>query len=348
MNKYKQLTLEQRYEIQTYLKEGKSKNEIANLLKVSKSTISREIERNSAGGKYHAEEAQRRYCHKKGHREPYKLTGSILLDITNGLKNDLSPEQIVGDAVLNKRDMVSHETIYALVYKEQKKQRAAEKKEEKVIAKEGKAAILCWLTCLRRKHKKRQKRKNITQNRSILEDGSLKEAKVSIEVRPDIITNKERIGDCEIDTIIGKDHKGAILTVVERVTKHTSIFKLPNKSGEAVTEALKEIAKKLPFKITSITSDNGTEFADYPNIKKVLNCDFYFAHPYSSWERGLNENTNGLIRQYILKRSDFDLYDSEYICSIELKLNNRPRKTLGFYTPMQCLEAKKDLITSCT
>ncbi len=104
----------------------------------------------------------------------------------------------------------------------------------------------------------------------------------------------------------------------------------------------------MPFKITSLTSDNGTEFADYANIKKALGCEYFFAHPYSSWERGLNENTNGLIRQYIPKKSDFDLYDLDYICSIELKLNNRPRKTLGFYTSMQYLETKKDLITCCT
>ena len=345
MNKYKQLTLEQRYEIQTYLKEGKIQKEIATLLSVHKSTISREIERNSAGCKYKAEEAQRRCSYKKGHRQPYKLTESIIVEIKTGLSNNLSPEQIVGQATLDKKLMVSHETIYIVVYNEQKKQRLATQRAEK-------GSNFCWLSCLRRNHKSRHKRKNMYQNRSIVQDGSLndavKEAKVSIEMRPDIINHKQRIGDCEIDTIIGKDHKGAILTVVERFTKHTSIIKLPDKSSQAVTQALKEMAEKLPFKITSITSDNGTEFADYANIKKILECDFYFAHPYSSWERGLNENTNGLIRQYIPKKSNFDLYNQEYICNIESKLNNRPRKTLGFYTPMQYLEAKKDLLTCCT
>ena len=340
MNKYKQLTLGQRYEIQTLCKEGKNQKEIATSLNVSKSTISREIARNSASGKYKAEEAHRRYDYKKSYRKPRVLKGQIILDIKSGLKNDLSPEQIVGDAKLNGKAMVSHETIYTFVYSCQKRQR-----QSKEPLKEG---DLNWINCLRRKHKTRRKRKNLNQNRSISEAEVLKEPKVSIELRPDIINNKERIGDCEIDTIIGKDHKGAILTVVERVTKHTSIVKLPNKSDEAVTEALERLTKKLPFKITSLTSDNGTEFADYANIKKALNCDFYFAHPYSSWERGLNENTNGLIRQYIPKKSDFDLYDLEYICRIELKLNNRPRKTLGFYSPLQYLDRNKNLITSCT
>ena len=156
------------------------------------------------------------------------------------------------------------------------------------------------------------------------------------------------MGDCEIDTIIGKDHKGAMLTLVERVSKHTSIVKLPNKSDEAVTEALVGLSKNLPFKIMSLTSDNGTEFADYTGVKSLLNCDFFFAHPYSSWERGLNENTNGLIRQYIPKKTDFDLYDEKYIKDIEIKLNNRPRKTLGFYSPNQYLERNFVPTISCT
>ena len=104
----------------------------------------------------------------------------------------------------------------------------------------------------------------------------------------------------------------------------------------------------MPFKLTSLTADNGTEFADYANIKKLLNCDFFFAHPYSSWERGLNENTNGLIRQYIPKKTDFDLYDFDYIRNIETKLNNRPRKTLDFYTPLQVLDVKNNLLMCCT
>lgn len=343
MKKYVQLTLAQRYEIGIYLKQGKKQKNIAEILQVSKSSISREIERNSAGGKYEAEEAQKRSNYKKQNRHAYKLTDSVKLEIELGLKSDFSPEQIVGKAVLEQKPMVSHETIYRFVYDQQKKQ----KKEQQQTKKEQQEE-LCWLTCLRSKQQKRRKRRNINQNRSILGDLSVKEAKVSIEERPDIINNKERIGDCEIDTIIGKDHKGAILTLVERVTKYSTIVKLPNKSAQAVTEALINLAPKMPFKITSITADNGTEFADYANIKSSLGCPVFFAHPYSSWERGLNENTNGLIRQYIPKKSDFDSYDFEYIRNVQVILNNRPRKTLDFYSPVQFLQLNNNSVTCCT
>ena len=341
MKPYKQLTLAQRYEIQILRAQGKRQKEIAACLGVHKSSISREMERNSAGGKYKAEEAQSRCGYKKRRRTAYKLTESVKADIIRGLQADLSPEQIVGQAALAQTPMVSHETIYGFVYSQQKQHRPDK-------AADAFPDRSWWQSCLRRRQKKRQKRKNQLQNRSLLAVGEVKEAKVSIEARPQEINARTRIGDCEIDTIIGKDHKGAILTVVERLTKHASIVKLPNKSDQAVAEALKELALRLPFKITSLTSDNGTEFAAYADIKKQLGCDFFFAHPYSSWERGLNENTNGLIRQYIPKKTSFDLYDEPYIRKIEEKLNNRPRKTLGFYSPMQILEAKKHLITCCT
>ncbi len=312
MTKYKQLTQAQRYEIQFLCSQGKRQKEIAASLGVHASSVSREMERNGAGGKYDAFEAQRRYEYKKGRRSAYKLTESVQLEIERGLKSELSPEQIVGQAALQGIQMVSHETIYRFVYARQKERQ--QDKERQLGENE-----FCWLTCLRRKRKKRQKRKNSFQNRSLSTPAPDKEPKVSIEARPGAINDKTRIGDCEIDTIIGKDHKGAILTVVERFTKHTSIVKLINKSDHAVTEALQELAGRLPFKITSLTSDNGTEFAGYANIKRQLDCEFYFAHPYSSWERGLNENTNGLIRQYIPKKTDFDLYDADYIRAVETK-----------------------------
>ena len=340
MKNYAQLTLAQRYEIQILRQQSKGQKEIATSIGVSKSSISRELERNSAGGKYEAEEAHRRYLYKKAKRIAYKLTDSVKLAIEAGLKDDLSPEQIVGRAALKGTPMVSHETIYRFVYSQQKKQKEQHQQQHQ--------NDIDWLKCLRSKQKKRQKRKNQNQNRSIIEGKAVKEPKTSIDERPAMINNKERIGDCEIDTIIGKDHKGAILTLVERVTKHTSIVKLPNKTDNAVTEALIDLAPRLPFIITSITADNGTEFADYANIKKRLNCDFFFAHPYASWERGLNENTNGLIRQYIPKKTDFDLYNFDYISNIELKLNNRHRKTLHFYSPFETLLLKNDLVTCCT
>jgi IS30 family transposase len=325
MNKYKQLTLGQRYEIEVLLGQGKKQNAIALYIGFDKSTVSREIERNSASGKYSAEEANRRHLHKQGQRPAYKLKGDMLDRIEAGLKAEHSPEQIKGLADLEGVPMASHESIYGLVYRKQKKIKQQQQQDS------------WWLNCLRSKQRKRQRRTNEQVNRAAMALKPVKEPKVSIGMRPDCINNKDRIGDCEIDTIIGKDHKGAILTIVERVSKHTTIVKLPNKTDEAVTEAFLKVAPSLPFDIFSLTSDNGTEFAGYNTIKELLDCDFFFAHPYSSWERGLNENTNGLIRQYIPKKSDFALYDDEYIDSIENKLNNRPRKTLGFLTPIQFL-----------
>ena len=327
MNKYKQLTLGQRYEIEVLLGLGKSQKAIAESIGFSRSTVSREVERNSAGGKYGAEEAQRRHVYKQGHRSAYKLKGDVLDRIEAGLKADHSPEQIKGLADLEGVPMVSHESIYVLVYKNQKKIKQQQQQQQN----------LWWLDCLRSKQRKRQRRANEQQSRAAMALKPVKEPKVSIELRPGLINNKERIGDCEIDTIIGKDHKGAILTIVERVSKHTTIVKLPNKTDDAVTGAFVKVARSLPFTITSLTADNGTEFADFNRIKELLKCDFFFAHPYSSWERGLNENTNGLIRQYVPKKTDFALYDDEYINSVENKLNNRPRKTLGFFTPIQFL-----------
>ena len=343
MKNYKQLTLEQRYSIQAYIKDNKSQKEIAVLTGVNKSTVSRELERNSAGGKYRASEAQRRCDFKSKHREAYKLTDAVCAQIESDLKDDLSPEQIAGKAVLENRFMVSHETIYGFVYTKQRAIKRLQTQNKLLSVPE-----LKWLTCLRTKQFKRQKRKNTNEKRSTGNDNIEKEPKTSIDDRPDIINNKERIGDCEIDTVIGKDHKGAVLTVVERVSKHTTIVKLPDKSSGAVTRALIDLAKNLPFKITSLTSDNGTEFADYATVKQKLGCDFFFAHPYSSWERGLNENTNGLIRQYIPKKTDFDLYDGKFIKDIEIKLNNRPRKTLGFYSPNQYLERNFVQTIGCT
>ena len=340
MNKYKQLTLGQRYEIEVLLGQGKNQKAIAEAIDVDKSTVYREIERNSAGGKYRAEEAQRRYTYKQGQRSAYKLKDDMLHRIEDGLKEGHSPEQIKGLADLEGVPMVSHESIYKLVFKKQKKIKQQQQQQQQHDS--------WWLNCLRSKQRKRQRRVNEQQSRAALALRPVKEPKVSIEMRPDIVNNKERIGDCEIDTIIGKDHKGAILTVVERVSKHTTIVKLPNKTDDAVTEAFVKLAGSLPFAIASLTADNGTEFADFNRIKELLNCDFFFAHPYSSWERGLNENTNGLIRQYIPKKTDFDLYDDEFIASIEQKLNNRPRKTLGFFTPLQFLSNYTGGNTCCT
>ena len=158
--------------------------------------------------------------------------------------------------------------------------------------------------------------------------------RVSIDKRSDAINNKERFGDWEIDTIIGKDRKGAIVTIVERKTAFFMMKKL-TKGKNANALALTVIDMLMPYKnqILSITSDNGTEFADHQLMAEKLNLDFYFAHPYSSWERGLSEYTNKLIRQYVPKKTNFENYTNQYLTQIQHKINRRPRENLNYENP---------------
>lgn len=158
--------------------------------------------------------------------------------------------------------------------------------------------------------------------------------KVSIDERPAIINNRKRFGDFEIDTIIGKDNKGAIVTLTERKTNFLLMEKL--EKGKNAKELARVVVRLLlPYKkfIHSITSDNGSEFAEHEFIARELGIKFYFAHPYCSWERGLNENTNGLIRQYIPKGVCFEQFSNLYIRSIQYKINRRPREKLQFESP---------------
>jgi IS30 family transposase len=156
-----------------------------------------------------------------------------------------------------------------------------------------------------------------------------------IDERPKIVDEKSRIGDWEIDTIIGKNHKQAVLSVVERVSKFTILRKLDYKTSAATKTALMEALAEYKDYVHTITSDNGTEFAKHEEVSLQLDADFFFAHPYSSWERGLNENTNGLVRQYLKKSSEFTDVTNQDLAIIANKLNNRPRKTLGYKSPSE-------------
>ena len=145
--------------------------------------------------------------------------------------------------------------------------------------------------------------------------------------------DKSRLGDWEIDTVIGKNHKGVLITIVERLSKYTLIKKVANKTAAAVTAGIISLMKDFKHKVLTITSDNGKEFAYHRQISKALKTGFYFANPYHSWERGLNENTNGLIRQYFPKKTSFDNISDDDVKAVMQRLNSRPRKSLGFKTP---------------
>jgi IS30 family transposase len=308
---YNQLTYEKRVEIYALLKAELSQTQIANLIGVSKSTVSREIKRNTGLKGYRPKQANRRTLERRQNADKHlRLTDEVKKDVEKLLKQDWSPEQISGRLKKENRPSVSHETIYQFIIDDQK----------------GGGELYKHLRLGRKKRRKRIKtndRRGQIPNR------------VSIDERPAVVDNKERVGDWEIDTVMGKNHKGALVTAVERKTMFSCMQHVPKKEATLVANALIEML--LPFKelVHTITADNGKEFSQHENIAAALNAQFYFAHPYSSWERGLNENTNGLIRQYFPKKTSLVHVDKEYVIEVQKKLNNRPRKTINFDTPYQ-------------
>ena len=313
MRKYNQLTQEQRYHTAALNKTGTSLTFIAETVGVHKSTISRELKRNAGMRGYHAKQAnelslQRRKTAKKH----IKMTINLKNKVKEKLLQDWSPDQISGYFKKNDGILISHERIYQYVLEDKKSGGDLYKH-------------------LRHSAKKRKKRYGSHDRR-----GQIKN-KVSIEDRPKIVDEKSRIGDWEIDTVIGKNHKGAFVTIVDRVSKFTIIAKVPTKHADGVTAATIKTLSLYAGVVHTITSDNGTEFAGHEEIAKQLNTQFYFAHPYSSWERGLNENTNGLIRQYVKKGSSFDNVTNNTAKKIMSRLNNRPRKSLNYMTPNEFL-----------
>ncbi len=307
--KYKQLTDNQRYQIEAYLKAKMDKSFIASQLGIDRSTLYRELKRNScARGTYNAKRAQL-LCDERKERYGRNRTFNKVKEnqIKKWIINEQwSPKQIVGYYHKQGLEMVSHERIYQYI------------RDDK-----AKGGVLYKQLRHKLKHRKR-----IVGHHMPVKD------RVSISERPDIINKKQRFGDWEIDTIIGKNHKGAILTIVERSTSFVMIRKLEDgKNAKSLSKQLIEML--LPYKnaVLSITSDNGCEFANHKTISKKLNTDFYFANPYASWERGLNEYTNKLIRQYIPKGTNFNTLTDKQIKNIQHKLNRRPREKLNFENP---------------
>jgi len=310
--RYKQLTLEKRYQITALIKAGFNQKSIAVELCVHPSTISRELRRNNDKVRgYNAELAQ--IISSKTEMQKAKrfaLTKSIQRYIRSKLKLDWSPEQISGRMKLDTGISVVHETIYRYIYTNKKNG--------------GKL-----YQYLRHKNKKYHKRSNHYMARGTIID------RVLIDKRPKIVEKKSRIGDWEIDTVVGKDHKGFLVTVVDRKSKFSIIKNIPTKHAEVVTEALIEMLTPMKKITHTITSDNGKEFAYHKQVSAALDTDFYFANPYHSWERGLNEHTNGLIRQYLPKKSTFLNVSKDEIIMIQNRLNHRPRKILNYKTPYE-------------
>jgi len=318
---YKHLNEHDRVRIEVYLRESKSQYEIAGLLKVHKSTISREIKKRGAilSG-YCASYAQKDYererskCGTKSIIET-KSVGSFVIE---KIKEGWSPETIEGRLKLeikegkrDKDDYVNYESIYQFIHESQYGKR------EKLFQylKQGKK---------RRTRKWGRKTKHeIIKNR------------VFIDKRPSEIDKRKTIGHWEGDAII-YPHKYAIQSIVERKLKITLLTKMIRKTADNSTTAFIEKLKNYYTK--SLTIDNGSENKDHEKIAKELGIDVYFCHPYSSWEKGTNENTNGLVRRYFPRGTELELVTQRDLNDIAWELNNRPRKTLGFKTPWEMLE----------
>jgi IS30 family transposase len=307
------LTYEQRYAISVMLKAKYRQKQIAEAMDKDKSVVSREIARNcdKRNGNYDADLAEGKY-EKRRDSKPKKVyfTAEIQEMVEDKLAKKYSPDQIVGVAKKEGVACVSHERIYQHIWKD----------------KRTKGNLYDHL---RTKGKRDRKRGAAKDSRGIIPD------RVDISQRPKVVDDRERAGDLEIDTIIGKNHQGAIVTVNDRASGLLKMKKLEGKSAQQLAMATIELLEDMKPFLNTITADNGREFAAHQSISKALEIDFYFARPYHSWERGANENLNGLIRQYIPKQTDFSTITDEYIKFVENELNNRPRKRHDFQTPNQ-------------
>lgn len=309
------LSYEQRYTIEVLLQDKKSKSEIAKLLSVNKTVIYRELKRNSdeRNGVYKAKLAQSKYEKRLFSKPKYiKKTPELKQQIVTLLEQDYSPEQVNGFMKKNNQQTLSHESIYQMIW-------------------EDKKAKGTLYEHLRRKGRRYRKRGSSKDSRGKII------GRVGIEKRPKEAEERKVFGHFELDTIIGKGHKGAIITLNERASGMLWMRKVESKDAEIVIKKLAEMLEEIRPYLRSITGDNGKEFAAHQFITDEY-CDFYFANPYSPWERGSNENLNGLVRQYLPKKSDFNNYTDEQIKEIETKINNRPRKRFGYETPIFVME----------
>jgi len=304
---YTQLTREQRYQIYALMKAGHNQTRIAILVGCHKSTISRELRRNRGQKGYRPYQADELAFDRQCDAYRARIAWQTWQQVERLLRQEWSPEQIAGRLKREKQPTVSHECIYLYVY--------ADKRRGGTLHRHL------------RSQKKQRKRYSGYIRRGQIPN------RTSIEQRPQIVASKRRFGDWEADTIIGARHKGGILSVVERKSKLTRLRKLATKGAAEMKDNSIELLAPLAAKVHTITVDNGKEFCDHELIAAGLQARIYFAHPYASWERGLNENTNGLVRQYFPKKHDFASITNAEVQRVEDLLNNRPRKTLGYRTP---------------
>ena len=308
MRTYTQLAQEQRYQIYALLKMGHNQTEIAKEIGAHKSTISRELSRNRGQRSYRPKQAHQMALNRRNKAKPRIQAESWAL-IESKLREDWSPEQISSWLKQNKDIQVSHERIYLYILENQR----------------AGGDLYKHLRC----QKKRRKRYGSYDRRGKLPN------RRSIEERPEIVEKRQRIGDWEADTILGKGRRQAIVTLTERKSRFALLRKVERRKAELVCDAMIDLLQ--PFRIVRIRSlpIMAKSLLNMSASLIELEIDFFFAHPYAAWERGSNENMNGLIRQYFPKGCDFTTITDEEIEFVMSRLNNRPRKCLGFKTPFE-------------
>ena len=309
MRTYAQLTREQRYQIEILLEGQHTQTEIAELLKVHKSTISRELRRDRGQRGYRPNQADTLAIQRREAACQSRIPSHHWERVETLLREDWSPEQVSSWLAQEEEIKISHEWIYLYVYQD----------------KSDGGDLHKHLRC----QKPRRKRYGSNDRR-----GQIK-GRVSIEERPEVVDERSRVGDWEADTVIGRPGGAVLVTLAERKTRCSILVLAPDKSAKAVKDAIIGALQPHAAHVHTITYDNGKEFSHHTEIANALDAKGYFAHPYHSWERGLNENMNGLIRQYLPKGQSFDNLTNEDIQRIMNKLNNRPRKCLGYKTPNQ-------------
>ena len=307
---YKQLTSEQRYTISVLLQSKTKKSDIAKAINVHPSTVSREIRRNSGiRGRYNWETAQANAIRTK-RKKPgnHSVDDAIKQEAKNLLVTEQwSPEQISGTLAKDGKH-ISHETIYRMIRKDK--------------AEGGTLYKNC-------RHRLKHRARPVGGKRVSIPN------RTSISERP-VEADGKRFGDFEMDTIVGPNNQQAIVTLVDRSTNMLFMKKLKyGKDAENLAHTVIDMLKPIKEKLKTITTDNGTEFSAHEIISKALGVEVFFTDPYSSWQKGAIENANGLIRQYIPKKISFNNYDDKDIKDIKDKINRRPRKKLGFDTPIE-------------
>lgn len=316
---YRQLTRQERYQIFAWIESGWTQSRIANKLERHKSTISREIQRNSQRAGYQPEVAHKCALRSRIGKSLPKIPAPVVREVERLLRLDFSPEQVSGRLSLEQDISVSHEWIYRYIKEDRR----------------------CGGDLYRHlRHQNRKYKKRGSQDRR----GQIKN-RISIDQRPAVVDRRQRVGDWEGDTIVGKGHTGYLVSMVDRMSRYVFVAHTLHKTASAVSEAIVKMLTPYQDRLYTITVDNGKEFAYHKNLASKLEADIYFAHPYASWERGLNENTNGLIRQYFPKNRELKVVTLEELKTVQDRLNHRPRKSLEYKTPHEVFFSEHTQLT---